>query len=117
MSCCLSSPFFTVPLTSKVVPESIFAVGWPMRVILLSMAVEVAVAGGMTDCVGVDDLLAVPGVLVVVPVLVLAAVFALHAVKKVTAKVATSMTTYALRCKRDNAINVFPLQCVVLYWF
>ena len=74
---------------------------------LLRMVDAVAVAGGMTGCVGVDDLLAVPGVLVAVLVLAPAVVFALHAVKKVTAKVAMSMTTYALRCKRDNAINIF----------
>src|ERR1051326_3120144 len=57
MSCCLLSPFLIFPSTSKVVPETILAVGVPMKVISLMSActAAVAVAALSVLAVGVGD--------------------------------------------------------------
>src|SRR5258708_36937995 len=49
ISCCLSSPFLIFPSTSKVVPETILAVGVPTNVISLISPATTAVAAAPVD--------------------------------------------------------------------
>src|SRR2546421_8868213 len=96
MSCCLSSPFLILPSTSKVVPETIFAVGEPINAISFISAASAAVGVALT-WVPLDefDVEVEDGPLdVALP----------HAANNINSMRLTNVTKYALRRKRDDAI-------------
>src|SRR6266536_3728243 len=100
MSCCLSSPFLILPSTSKVVPETIFAVGEPTNAISFISAASAAVGVALTwvpldefDVEVEDEPLDVA---------------LLHAANNINSMRPAHTTKYALRFKRDDAINRYP---------
>src|SRR5438105_5258492 len=100
MSCRLSSPFLILPSTSKVVPETIFAVGEPTNFISFMSAVSAAVGVALMlaalcgFAVGVED--------------ELADVLAPQAANNINSMRPTNMTKYDLRIRRDDAMNRYP---------
>ncbi len=100
MSCCLSSPFLILPFTSKIVPETILAVGEPTNVISFISAASGAVGVALTWVpldefdVEVED----EPLDVALP----------HAANNINSMRPAHTTKYALRFIRDDAINRYP---------
>src|SRR6266576_847754 len=100
MSCCLSSPFLILPSTSKVVPETIFAVGEPTNAISFIRAASGAVGVALTWVpldefdVEVED----EPLDVALP----------HAANNINSMRPAHTTKYALLFIRDDAINRYP---------